>query len=143
MSNLIIFEASLYLLLYILVSGQFLLAATKLGQGNVFTGVCDSVLRGVCLPQCTPSWACTPPGLVPPRQVPPGQVHPPPARYTPGQVPPEVHPLGRYTLQAGTPPSRYPPGQVHPLCRYTHHQEEYSGGQRAAGTHPTGMHSCS
>ena len=30
----------------------FLPAATKLGQGNVFTGVCDSVHRGGCLPQC-------------------------------------------------------------------------------------------
>ena len=30
---------------------QFLPTATKLGQGNIFTGVCDSVHRGG-LPQC-------------------------------------------------------------------------------------------
>ena len=33
--------------LYALLQIEFLPAATKLGQGNVFTGVCDSVHRGV------------------------------------------------------------------------------------------------
>ena len=67
-------------------------AATKLGQGNVFTGVCDSVHGGgVCLSACWdthPSWEQTPPGADPP---------------------------GKQTLAYD---------------------------QRAAGTHPTGMHSC-
>ena len=45
---------------------QSLPAATKLGQGNVFTGVCDSVRGGGCLPQCmlgyhTPQSRHTPP----------------------------------------------------------------------------------
>ena len=53
------------------------------------------------------------------------QVHPPPGpgRYTPPQQTPPPGP-GRYTPprdQAGTPPGY---------------------GQRSAGTHPTGMHSC-
>ena len=64
---------------------RFLPAATKLGQGNVFTGVCDSV-HGGCLPQCML-----------------------------GYHPPEQNPTRKQTPAYG---------------------------QRAAGTHPTGMHSC-
>ena len=67
-------------------------AATKLGQGNIFTSVCQEFCPrggGVCLSAC---WD-TPP---PPGADPPGTRHPPTAAY----------------------------------------------GQRAAGTHPTGMHSC-
>ena len=66
---------------------QFLPAATKLGQGNIFTGVCLSTggEKG-CLPQCM-------------------------LGYTP---PDQADPPGKQT-------SAY--------------------GQRAAGTHPTGMHS--
>ena len=48
----------------------------------------------------------------------PGQVHPP-GRYTPQQVHPHPHPLGRYTPWAGTSQAGTPPGQVHPLGRYT------------------------
>ena len=48
-----------------------------------------------------------------------------------GGVPGQVHPLGRYTLLAGTPPGRYIPRQC--MLGY---------GQQAGGTHPTGMHSC-
>ena len=44
--------------------GRFLPPATKLGQGYVFTGVCDSVHRGgVCLTAC---WDATPPEQTPP-----------------------------------------------------------------------------
>ena len=77
----------------------------SLGQGYIFTCVCDSFHRGGV------------PGQVPPRQVnSPGQVHPQ-VRYNPWQV----HPPGRYT------PGRYIlPEQVHPQVgthtpgRYTH-----------------------
>ena len=57
-------------------------SAMKLGQGNVFTSVCDSVHSGGC------TWQTTPPGT---RYTPPG----------PDQVPP----------RPGTPPpgTRYPP----------------------------------
>ena len=65
-------------------------AATKLGQGNVFTGVCDSVHRR-------------------------------------GGVSASVH-AGMHPPREDTPKSRHPP----PPPAY---------GQRAAGTHPTGMHS--
>ena len=66
----------------------FLPAATKLGQGNVFTGVCLST-GGVCLSACwdarpprtrhTTPWEQTPPGADPPRSRPsPGPGTPPP-----------------------------------------------------------------
>ena len=43
----------------------------KLGQGNVFTGICDSVNRGVCLSAC---WDTSPPGPGTPSE------HPSPAQ---------------------------------------------------------------
>ena len=110
---------------------KFIFTARKrsLGQGNIFRSVCQEFC-----PQGGSAWPGTPPG--PGRYTPPGtrQVHPP----APGSTPPgtrQVHPPpgpgrftppgpGRYTPpdQAGTPPPRY--------------------GQRAGGTHPTGMQSC-
>ena len=61
--------------------------ATKLGQGNIFSSVCQEFCsRGGGVP-----------GQVPPRQVhPPGQVHPPWAGTPPGAVQ-----AGRYGQQAG------------------------------------------
>ena len=53
--------------------------ATKLGQGNIFTGVCDSVHRGICLSAC---WDATPtpqdqaPPSTPLHQAPPDQAPP-------------------------------------------------------------------
>ena len=66
----------------ILIFQQMLPAATKLGQGNVFTGVCDSVQGGGGLPQCM--LECTPP-----RADPPWTRHTPPGPHTPpDQTPP-------------------------------------------------------
>ena len=101
-------------------------AAMKLGQGNVFTGVCDSVHRGgVCLSACwdttplgadtpqsrhplgadTPPRADTPPEQTPPwEQTPHWSRHPPRSRHLPEQTPLGVdipHPP-----QADTPPPR-------------------------------------
>ena len=109
-------------------------AATKLGQGNVFTPVCDSVNRGGGVPGLVP-------GGIPGRH-PPDQVHPPGIRYTPQD---QVHPPGtRYTpLGPGTPPrTRYtPPDQVHPpgpgtppRTRYTPQDQVHPLGP---GTPPT------
>ena len=74
-------------------------AATKLGQGNVFTGVCDSVHRGVSA-----------------------------------------------TVHAGiphTPWSRHPPDTPpEPTPSPTPRKQTTAYGQRAASTHPTGVHSC-
>ena len=58
--------------------------ATKLGQGNIFSSVCQEFC-----PQGGLTWAGTPPG-----------------RYTPGQVPPWA---GTYPRGAGTPVGRYTP----------------------------------
>ena len=55
-------------------------SATKLRQGNIFTGVCQSFCsRGECLPQCML-------GLPPPREN-----TPPPRKYTPQKHPPPKH----------------------------------------------------
>ena len=113
---------------------------------------------GEYLTRYTPQTRYTPPVQVhPPDQVPPrpgttpqtrytplgpgtpplGQVHPP-TRYTPrpGTLPDQVHPPG-----PGTPPqTRYPPRPGTPPPG-AEHARRY--GQRAGGTHPTGMHSCS
>ena len=94
---------------------NFLPPATKLGQGYVFTGVCDSV-QG--------EWGV------------PDQVHPPgPARYTP-LGPARYTPGTRYTSpRPGTPPvTRYtpwdqvhtPPDQVHPPGPGTPPRTRYS-----------------
>ena len=80
--------------------------ATKLGQGYVFTDVCDSVHGGGTVHAGIP--------------LPRDQAHPPGTRHNnPGP---------------GTPPhqDQVPPG--------TEHAGRY--GQRAGGTHPTGMQSC-
>ena len=85
--------------------------ATKLGQGYVFTGVCDSVNRGGVTSH-------------PPEQTPQSR-HPPGAHNPPGA---DTNPPGAET----TPPEQTPTPSEHAV-RY---------GQRAGGTHPTGMQSC-
>ena len=108
--------------LYILNCTQeelLLPSATKLGQGYVFTGVCDSVHRGGCLPQCMLGYHhhTPPPGADtphPPGADTPWEQTPPRSRHRPRaaeQTPPDTEPAGRY-------------------------------GQRTGGTHPTGMQSC-
>ena len=87
----------------------YLPAATKLGQGNVFTGVCDSVHRGVCLSAC---WDTTSPDQAPPGPDTPQTRHQPPG---PGTPQPDTTPLDQKpprpgTPQPGTPPDQTPPG---------------------------------
>ena len=146
----------------------FLPPATKLGQGYVFTGVCDSVNRG-CLPQCMLGY--TPPGSRHPRGADPHQSrHPPQSRPTPrADTSGSRHPPGADTPQEQTPgadypqeqppprgdtpqsrhphsrhpPSRHPPEQTPPgadIPPTTEHAGRY--GQREGSTHPTGMQSC-
>ena len=91
--------------------------AMKLGQGNVFTGVCDSVNRGdVCLSACwdtTPPrsrqthWEQTPPEQTPQEQTsppPPGSRHSPRSRHSQEQTPPRK----RQPLRSRPPGSRPP-----------------------------------
>ena len=87
---------------------------TKLGQGNIFTGICDSVHRGR-------GSASVHSGIPPPPQdqAPPRTRHPPGTRHTPrDQAPPRTRQAPRRAEHTG---------------RY---------GQRAGGMHPTGMQSC-
>ena len=83
--------------------------ATKLGQGYIFTGVCDSVHRGG-LPQCilgyhppdqAPPWEQTPPGADPLG----ADTHPHPGADTPQ----EQTPQGADTPRADTPQEQTPP----------------------------------
>ena len=83
------------------LSKLLLPAATKLDQGNVFTGVCDSVnTRGVCLSACwdtPPSRADTPDGSRPPQSGhPPGSRHPPEQTQPWEQRPPS--PRSRHSI---------------------------------------------
>ena len=68
----------------------FLPAATKLGQGNIFTSVCLSTgERGKgCLPQCMLGY--TPPGADPLEQIPPGADTPWEQTLPPEQTPREA-----------------------------------------------------
>ena len=94
-----------------LLSIASLPAATKLGQGNVFTGVCDSVNRG---------GACwdPPKSRHPPEQTPLQSRHPPPkSRHPPGAdtSPGRRHPPGsRHPARADTPQEQTPPRSRHP-----------------------------
>ena len=64
-----------------------LLATTKLGQGNVFTGICDSVHGRGCLPQCMLGYH-PPLGSRPPRADTPKTRQPPRTRHPRDQPPP-------------------------------------------------------
>ena len=87
-------------------------AATKSGQGNVFTGVCDSVHRGGgCLPQCMLGY-CRPPEQRPPPGPDPLWEQTPPR----ADIPPEWRPPGADTPPEQTPPrDQTPPEQTPPL----------------------------
>ena len=98
----------------------FLPAATKLGQGNIFTSVCQEFCTqgGVCLSVC---WDA------PPEQTPPWEQTSPQTRhYHPHPPPP-----GSRHPKEHTPPVQTPPPTPDQTPAY---------GQRVAGTH--GMHSC-
>ena len=79
-------------------------AATKLGQGNVFTGVCDSVHGGGGLPQCMLGYH------LPPGPDPPGSRHPTPPGTRPSWE--QTHPPGADTPH--TPRSRHPGADTPP-----------------------------
>ena len=83
----------------------FLTAATKLGQGNIFTSVCLSTGGEGCLPQCM--LGCPPRAdQAPPREQTPPRSRPPWEQTPPGADPPgsRTHPPG-----ADTPPEQNPP----------------------------------
>ena len=87
------------------------------GQGYVFTRVCDSVNRGRRV------WGRPPGADIPRSRHPPGAD--PPEQTPPQSRPPQSRP------PQGRPPQSRPPWEQTPAYDL-----------RAAGTHPTGMHSC-
>ena len=126
---------------------------------------CDSVhvgggyltWSGGCVPDQVPLLPGTPPSdQVPPQdQVhPPGPGTPPRTRYTPrpGTPPHQTRYTPHQTRYTPPPDQVHPPDQVPPLDQVHPpdqvppqdqvHPRTRSYGQRAGGTHPTGMQSC-
>ena len=101
----------------VLCLGRFLLATTSLG--NIFCTHLSFCSRGegVCLSAC---WDTLPPKSRSPKSRPPPKSRHPPRADTPKSR----HPRPRADI---------PQEQTPPVPAY---------GQRVAGTHPTGMHSC-
>ena len=109
----------------------------SLGQGNIFTPVCHSVHRGgVCLSACwdTTHWTMHP---LPLDHAPPGTMHPSSTCTPPDHAPPPNRPCTTPTPRDHAPP---PTPRDHAPPPATEHTWRH--GQRAGGTHPTGMHSC-
>ena len=101
----------------------------------MFSQACVILFTGGCLPQCMLGY--TPLSRHPPEQTPPLSRHPPGSRHPPEQTSPrEQTPPWSRPPGADTPWSRCPPEQTPP--------QDHAGryGQRAGGTHPTGMQSC-
>ena len=119
---------------------QFLPAATKLDQGNIFTGVCLSTGGEGCLPQCMLGYTLPPDQADTPqtRQTPPTpQTRQTPPTHPGSGRPPRIRQTPR-TRQTPPRPGRHPPDQADtPTGKQTS-----AYGQRVAGTHPPGMHSC-
>ena len=82
----------------LLIYSNFLPPATKLGQGYIFTGVCDSVQGGEGSGPLHARIHTTPrPEAGPPGTDPPGTRHPPGSRHPPGTIhPPSAVHAGRY-----------------------------------------------
>ena len=119
---------------------QLLPAATKLGQGNIFASVCQefcpqggvsaSVHAGIAPRDQTPQSRHPPPPDQTPRADTPGPDQIPPRADTPWKTPP-------------SPPDQTPPGTRHPPSNPPPPGKQTAAyGLRAAGMHPSGMHSC-
>ena len=88
--------------------GNFYRPQTKLREGYVFTGVCDSVHKGGVLPHCMlghhpPSWQGRPPwqGDPPGKETPLGKADPPCTVHAGGygQQAGGMHPTGRQSCK--------------------------------------------
>ena len=87
----------------------------------IFSQACVILFTGGILPQCMLGYHT------------PQTRHPTGSRHSPKPGPPGAGPSEQAPPRSGTPPgSRHPPAAEH-VGRY---------GQRAGGTHPTGMQSC-
>ena len=111
------------------------------GQGNIFTPVCHSVHGGGGGSASVHAGIPTPQTRPPPGADTPWTRPPPPPRTRP--------PLDQTPLGADSPPGADTPREQTPLKKKTQGQTALPPGKqtpayslRAAGTHPTGMHSC-
>ena len=103
----------------------------------IFRKKCFILLFFLCKIGVRPLMLGYPPRADPRDQAPPPEQTPPGTRHPPGEDPPGTrHPPGAdppSPLGPGTPRTRQPPPPGKQTAAY---------GQRAAGTHPTGRHSC-
>ena len=123
---------------------MFLQASVILLMG----GVSASVHAGIHPPRVDTPLEQTPPGS----RHPPGADTPPGSRHPLGADPPQQTPPGSQTPpgadtpweQTHTPREQTPPTADTPQSRHLPPGAEHAGryGQRAGGTHPTGMQSC-
>ena len=124
-----------------------------MGQGNVFTGVCDSVHSGGRVSASVHAGMPPPQSRHPPEQTLPMEQTPPQSRHPPEQTPPGSRHPREQTPPEQTPPwEQTPPlgadtpGCTPPGTKYTlglstpPGKQTLAYGQRAAGTHPTGIH---
>ena len=119
------------ILQYVLLDFIFIARKRSLGQGNIFSSVCEEFCSQGGLPQYMLGYHTLPgPGDPPPEQTPLWSRHP----LGPGT--PSLR--GADTPPGpGTPPGADPLG-ADPTCAV--HAGRY--GQQAGGMHPTGMQSC-
>ena len=115
----------------------------SLGQGYIFTGICHSLIRGVCLSAC---W-----DTLPAKETPPSSKEPPllqgdpprrlPSKETPQGDPSSKRPLSRKTPKEtplqGDPPRPTPKGEIERDQIQAHTQGENWGGSNP-GPHPRG-----
>ena len=112
----------------------------------LLTGGSASVHAGI---HTHPPWADPPGADTPPEQTPPGSRHPwsrhPPGADTPRADTPGADPPGAATPPEQTPPGADSPPEQTPPQEQTPPTTQHAGryGQRAGGSHPTGMQSCS
>ena len=116
------FELTIILLIHrhcVFVILECIITARKLslGQGNVFTPVCDS-FHGGCLTHCM-------------------LIYTPLSRHSPRQTPPMAD-----TPWEDTPPPRQTPPRADGPSWADAPQDTTEYGQQTGGTYPTGMHTC-
>ena len=134
----------------------FLPAATKLWPRLCFYSCLWFCLQGGSPCMETPPGRRHPPNKeTPPKEAPPWQGDPPRERHPPAGRPPKWgtpqqgdppgrrHPPRKETPRRSPPPQKEPPGRRPPAGRPPREGAPPPAyGQWAAGTHPTGMHSC-
>ena len=113
-----------------------------MGQGNIFTSVCQEFCPQGGRVSASVHAGIHPLGADTPHQTPPPQTRPPGSRHPPDQTPREQ------TCPRTRPPQTRPPGADTPWTRHPLDQTPPPPQQtvpyslRVASMHPTGMHSC-